>query len=520
MPKALCTVPDTVETILRPVVLDITRQVFDNTEITKDIQILFPGDLDRAQQQGGSINTKDKDTVKFPFTSQMGIEVQEDYIRERMLNDAVMKPENQYIFLDDKLETSMRPVYSSTETTLTFKYRAKDKTEAIRWRDQIKNRTSQNREHFVHDVKYYYLIPLELVKILEVVHDMRETVAGYGESFEQWFYNNRSSRFKWLTNLAGEQGRWGVAETQLRVQGGFDFEGVPEVGSKEDDADTWTISFNYKFQYDKPIGVQLYYPLMIHNQLIDQKYRPSAAEMPPYQIEDQAVSYSKTSSFLSNFEAGAAMYPHTRRPGVSIPSFDEFLPAQIIPRTLRVFTALVSLDLTPGNNPRFLLNLRDLGGDFSLDPSLDCCLQTEWPYMTNPLQSIFNLSLYRSAYLMQPEYLTMDANLNVYSTVDLDPREYYHLRFSIHQNLRDINPAALKRFQKCPDCLSLILETLEPTLVDRGILPCVVGDVAGKILPTKCLDTAIDTINKTKPSDIHFYTVMGLFVRTHHQNRN
>jgi hypothetical protein len=68
VPKILCNVPDTQESILRPEVLDVTRQIFANTAIPKEAQIFFPGDLERGQQSGASINHKDPETTKYPST--------------------------------------------------------------------------------------------------------------------------------------------------------------------------------------------------------------------------------------------------------------------------------------------------------------------------------------------------------------------------------------------------------------------------------------------------------------------
>lgn len=493
MPKILVEVPDTVESILRPVTLDIARTLFGNTQVTKDIQILFPGDLDRAQQKGGSINElpeQNPTSVKFPFTSQMFMEVTEEYVEDRMLSSAVFRPENLFVFRDDRLEVEIRPVYSMTQTTVNFKYRAKDKTEAIRWRDDIRNRTAANRDVFVHDAKYHYLVPKEMLVILKELHRMREKVAPYGESWEVYWRENASSRVSYLVNQSGQQGAWGVSETQLRIQGWFDFNGVPEQGTKEDDADTWTISFSYHFQYEKPIACTMYYPLMVHNQLVDQKYRPGKAEMPEYQIEAQLRSYSYSTKMLSKFEQGTPLYPLTKRPGYAIPSFDEFLPEQVIPHTLRVFTVMIQLDPA---NPRKLFNLKTDLGEIALNDDMWCCIDKEIPYMSQPGQSVFNLSLYRSAHLMTPEWITIDSDYNVLATQDLDLRQYYHVRFSLMRDLRQVNPNSLKRLQSCPDCLNEILAAIDPTLPGKGLLPCVVG---GTWVPSQCLDNAINEIDR------------------------
>jgi hypothetical protein len=493
MPKILVEVPDTVEGILRPVSLDIARTLFSDTQVTKDIQILFPGDIGRAQQKGGSISAlpeQNPTSVKFPFTSQMYMEVTEEYMEDRMLSSAIFRAENLFVFRDDRIQTDIRPVYSMTQTTINFKYRAKDKTEAIRWRDDIRNRTAANRQQFVHDVKYHYLIPKEMLVILKELWAMREKVAGYGDTWEEYWRENASSRVSWLSNLSGQQGAWGVAESRLRVQGWFDFTGAPEQGSNESDADAWTISFAYVFQYDKPIACTMYYPLMVHNQLVAQKYRPGKEEMPEYQIEAQERSYGLSAKMLSKFEATHGLYQLTKRPGYAIPSFDEFLPEQVIPHTLRVFTVMIQLDPA---NPRKLFNLKTDLGDIALNEDMWCCIDKEIPYMCQPGQSVFNLSLYRQAHMMTPNWITIDSDYNVMATQDLDLRQYYHVRFSLMRDLRQVNPDSLKRLQSCPDCLNEILAAIDPTLLPKGLLPCVVG---GTWVPSQCLDKAIDEIDR------------------------
>lgn len=490
MPKILSPVPDTMESTLRPIVTDVIRQVFANTRINENTQIFFPGDLERGQQMGGSINPEQDESKKFAFNAQMKVTVNEQYVNENMLSNTAFRPENIFLFRDDRLSTGIRPVYADTEVTLTFSYRARDKTEATRWRDDIRTRTSTNREHFIHDITYHFLLPPAQLKILQEIHRMREKQAGYGESWEQYFAENRTNRITFLTNQAGAEGRWAVRETQTRVQGWFDFEGVPELGSKGDDADTWTISFDYKFRYNKAIHCSMVYPLVVHNQMLDQKYRPGKAEMPPKTEANLQKSFSFSGLAFHQFEAGEQQYPMAQLPGVAIPDFDEFFPADIIPGTMRVFTGLVGL--TEGDK-RSLVNLNEIGGAVQFPPELQCCFAKEWPFMTKPFQSIFLVSLYKGPSLMEDRFVTVDEQLNVLATQDLDLREVYHVRFALYRNWRKINPAALKRLQWCAPCLIKVLTAIDPSLPDKGFFDCVVD---GQFFPDRCLDAAIDEINK------------------------
>lgn len=514
MPKIAVELHETYESITRPVVYDIVRQVCERTGLPKEIRINYPGDIERAMQNGSSMTTSHPEVTKYPFTSQLTVDVAEEYQEDRMLSTAVDRPEIPFIFRDDRLETGIKPIYASCDTTITFKYRARSKQEAQRWRDDIKNRTSMNREQFLHEVSYHFLIPEELLVILREIHRLRENVAGYGEDFDTYFKNNRTTRARWLTNQAGQNGRWGIAETQIRVLGWFDFEGVPEQGSKEDDASTWTIGFSYKFKYDRATACRMNYPLVIHNQMI--KYRPGPDEQPPYTVEHQMRKYALSAKMFAYFETGRTMTYLNRRQGYQVPSFDEFLPANVIPDTLRLATVLVQIDPV---QPRALFNLTDnIGGDIMIDPDIRCCLEKEWPYMASIYQSIFHVSLYRSAYLQTPDKITVNSNLDLLTTFDMDLRQTYHVRISLVKNLRLLPRAALDRLRSCAPCLIKLLDAIDPTLKNRDLLPCIIGD---SYVSWGCLDKAIDAINGAphrQPIAPVGYTVGTIFIETERSN--
>lgn len=511
MPRVLVEVPETYESITRPVVYDIVRTVMERTGIPKTVRINYPGDIERAMQDGSSITTSHPEATKYPYTSQLTIDVAEDYQEDRILSSAVFRPENFFIFKDPKLGVAIKPVYSPCDVTVTIKYRARSKQQATKWRDDIRNRTAMNREQFIHQASYHYLIPEELFVILREIHKLRETVAGYGDDFDTYFKNHRTSRARWLTNQAGQQGRWGIAETQIRVLGWFDFEGVPEQGSKEDDGSTWTISFSYKFKYDKANACAMFYPLVVHNQMI--KYRPTVEEQPMYQIENQLRKYALSAKMFAYFEMGRAMHYQQLRQGYSVPDFDEFIPASVVPDTLRLATVLIKID---PENPRAIFNLTDnLGNQIMLDPDIRCCLEKEYPFMTLPFQSIFNVSLYRGPFLQTPDKVTVDSSFNVTSTFDMDLRQTYHLRISLVKNLRLLPQAALDRIRSCAQCLIKLLNAIDPSLKGKDLLPCIVGDTW---VTSACLDKAINGINGVNTPKLPVppigYTVGTVFVQT------
>lgn len=465
MPKLVLTVPDTIQSVTRPVVFDITRQLFAITGIPENTTIFYPGEMDRAAQVGSTIG-KQGDVNAMPFSNKVSVEVEENYEQDRILSSAVYRPENLFIFRDDRIETAIKPVYSSTDVTLSFHYRAIDKAAATRWRDDIKTRISMMRDVRIHELSYSYLIPPEFLVILKELHRMREAVNGYGEDYDTYFKANTTQRASILTTQIGTQGMWAISETQMRVVGMFDFDGAPEQGSKDDEGDTWTISFSYKFKYDKPVACVMFYPLVIHNQLVDQAFRPDK----PIDTPEQHVrSYSLSASNFHTFEKGTSLVGVPQ--GTPIPAFDEFIPSSVIPYTLRVITALVTLDEV---TPQALMSLRELG-DIEFPAAILDFLVGEVPYLTKARQSIFSIQLYRNVDLMPPDSLKVLPDLSVESTVTLSTRDYHHIRLSLATDFTQLTQAALDRAREHGLALQLILEALDPTLVDKSLIPPLLG---------------------------------------------
>jgi hypothetical protein len=512
MPKLLLPVPETLESVTRPVVYEITRDIFKATGLPEDTLIYYPGDLEKTYQQGSAVSPQ-TDGVKLPFTSQVTVEVEEMYETERILSTAVMRPENLFIFRDDRIETGIKPAYSPTDVTITFRYRALDKTAATRWRDDIRMRVSMMRDLRLHNVSYHYLIPEEFLVILKEIHRLREVQGGYGEDYDTYFKANLTQRASILTNLAGKQPSWGISETQMRIVGWFDIpDNVPELGSKEDDGDTWTVSFSYKFKYDKPAECVMFYPLMIHNQLIT--YRPSESIDTP---ELHQRSYSMSAKNFSQFEAGHNLAPMLVRDGLSIPDFDEFIPGAVIPKTQRIFTALTSI--TP-EDTRSLMNLGELG-TWDWDDDVLAFLKTEAPYMTRTYMSIFCLSLYKNEALLSDRLVQVNSALDVTATQALSIRDYFHVRLSLVTDLSLLSADAKERLRNNGGVFLKLVDALDSNLKNTDCWPRI---LSGNYISRADFECVVDCLNPVTISQgnrqvYQHSTVMTLFIDAHRSNK-
>lgn len=481
MPKISLPVQEMENRFIRPVVMEVTRDLMKITGITNSTEIYYPSDLERTAQIGSTM-TEDIQPNLTASMQRMWIEVTENYIDDSLGSVAVNYPDAPFVFLDQCLPVALKPVYVKAEYTLAFKYRAIDRTAALRWRDDIVTKMAAMREQFRHNPTFGYDIPNEFIVVLQEIYRLREANDGYGDTYQAWFDSCKTSRLTQLTTQIGTQPVWSVGETAERVLGMFDFAGKPEEGSKEGDNPTWTISFTYKFQLDKPIEMHMAYPVTIHQQVIKYiGYRPP---------KDKFNMVGSTLSMRSQryFESSYMVDRSIRNQGLSIPEFDEFEADQVMPNTIRIVELLVGVDDTG-----VLCSLADME-NFTFSPAVTQFLMSEAQYMVNPLRSLFCVSLYRGNDLVQAPALVIQPNLDVTLVNPQSKRLVYHVRLDLYVDWTRIDPAAITRARQNAAALTEILKLLDPTLAERGLIPQPIKGTT--VLPKGPISGIIDGIHK------------------------
>jgi len=459
MPNVSEVVVETKQSILRPVVLDIVRQVRDLTRIPVTTPILYPDDIGKTYQPGSAITEDPEEKILFPYNDKIIIEIEEEYDPANVLSTAVTQPEHLPIFHDKEIGIFIKPVYVSTNVSINFKYKCKSKTMANRWRDDIRMRTSMSRDINLHQVSYHFIVPGAFLAILREIHKLRETQGSYDEEFLTYFFNNSTTRLTEVTNQAGSNIQPAIAETQMRIVGYFDFNSEPEKIENADDTDGWVGNFTYKFKFDKPIACNMRYPVMIHNQVLSTKFRPAEKS---YNIEDHIKTYSQSMSALHHFESQLQVQKYVNlNATITIPEYDEFIPNAIPTGTVSVFNALCQLT---SDDLRSLLNLQELD-TIAIDADIMEFIQkSEYPFMTKPYKSILKLDLYRSTSLAREDSIVLTSDFNVKATTDLSIRTSHRIRFSIVADISYLDQAALERLKRYPKAFVKILSTVNEAL--------------------------------------------------------
>lgn len=469
MPNLKFTLTNIGPSVSRPIVFDIIKQVQEITNIPKDTDIFYPDSMDKMSTPGSNIEDQGNRLPNFNSERRTFIEVESDYDPYGIATMSSSDRENLPIFYDKSLGIRLAPIYSSDTVTINFKYVTHSKGEALRWRDDIRMRVSMLRDINLHDVSYHYILNKDIVYILHELYTKREANLGYSQTFEQYITSFGSSKLTITSDLVAKNIELAIAETQVRIVGIFNFEGAPEKPQKEDNG-TWTISFSYRFNYDRPIGCNLRYPIMVHNQLIDSKYTEHTNKV--YRLDKVNKVFSNSFHAMNAFESDSVM--NTRIDPtleLRIPEFDDYVIPGKLPDTGTVWLALCEID---DQDKRSLLNLNELG-DLAIDKDvLDFILKSEYPYIGKEYQSILQLSLYRGDYLASSGSLDIDSLGNVKASKNLDLRVNHRVRFSVVTDLSKLPKSAIDRLRGYPEAFKKIVGAINellrnhPDLNDMG----------------------------------------------------
>jgi len=511
VPKVIFPIASLRESVTRPVVFDIVRQVMEWSGIPNTTKIQYDGETDRNKQPGSSVGV-DEEFNAFGTDPKWYVELDETAQATRILSTAVYYDDNPHVYYDDKIRAYIKPVYVPVDARLSITHRFTDHDSAQRWIDGMRTMISANRESRLFTVTYSYLIPKECMALVKELHRLRENVAGYGQDLDTYIKEKFTKKATIVTNAIGNNPEWAIAETQGEVVGYFEIEGEPEKGTKDSDHSGWNVNFSFLFKYDRPESCEIEYPLMIHNQLLSSKYRPTEA---PAQVNNYQSNYSISSRALASMRSTRSPSKHGL-PGISIPSFDEFIPAEIPPNTLRLVTALTSIDQ---DNPLALMTLTDFD-DYKLTPEVLSFLNTEYPYLCKLDRSIFNVCVYRFENLLDFDRVEVDSNLMVRLKYTPSLRDMYHVRISVHKNPVMLNQEAKDRLRNNYTVAKQVIEALKPDIHTRLVIgPPLPGNVMTRKDFNNALELIDDEITRNKTNSVYqFNTVMSLLIGAGNRN--
>lgn len=461
MPTVSMTLPDVDQAVSRPIILDVVHQVEAITKIRQDTEIFFPGDIQAMQQTGSTIDSSDRGP-RLGNERRLYVEVEELVNPDYLQTTAADPFEGMAVFRDEKLMIAMAPQYSMTDVTINFKFRTQSKTEAQRWYNDIRLRVSQMRDINIHTLTYHYLLPNPYIDLLTEIYQKREATAGYGQRFEEYITSYATDRLTVIGDLVNKDTRLAISEKQTGVIGMFGFDAIPDKPERDDSLGVWTISFSYKFSYEKPISCAIRYPLFVHNQMLSEKYVAFIDEAPD--MDKIKKYYSNSIKSITKFSGEKQLEQHISiRPYYRLPEYDDFtLPMR--PRGVAtVFTAIC--ELAP--------DLKSLFGLDEIDPLvfdssiMKFILESEYPYMGQLYKSIFNVGLFKTDKVSFNNAISVSNKGYLSSNDALNLRDINRVHFGLVTDLSLLDPKALDRLRKYPDAFVKIISSINEQLRDH-----------------------------------------------------
>lgn len=463
MPVVSLTLSGIDQSVERPALIDIIHQVEDIAKIDRNTRIMFPGDININQTAKSSIDEENDRRAIFTSDRYLHIEVESEYEEGVLGATAIHQKEHIPVFHDPEVDVALWPIYLPTEYTIQFRYQTISKTEAMRWRDDMRARISQMRDTNLHSITYHFLLPDELLELLLAVYDCKVRLASDKYTALQYIDQHSTNRLLITSDLTNKNRAFAISETQTRILGQFDFSPLPEKIEREDGSGAWICSFAYKFKFDRPALMGCRYPVLVYNQILPAKY---VTFLNQNQNDDQSKMLSRPKSLeaLSMFEVTNQLEHNVNiYVPYRIPDFDELRSRTSIAGYGNFLSVLTQID---ENDRRGLFNLTDLDPYRLDDDILEFIRESEYPFIHHAYQSVIHVGLYEGGSFKADRMIRCDNQLNLTTAIDVDLKKMYHVVFSLLVDLPYLHQSAIDRLRRYPKVFKKIIECINESLRD------------------------------------------------------
>lgn len=431
--------------ITRPVVDTIVRDYFDLLGLNgSTVEVRYKGDAEALSVPGSTLN--DKQTfVRLSTDERLEVEYEEDYDENAVRSTPIHRIESPYIFKDPTTGVMVCPVRQEMKSTITLRIHAADKQRLEILLRKYKTLISRDVDQMSHKLSYSYDVPPSILACLIDVYSLRENIAGYMDSFEDWFTLNFVPNKVTAYTLDGKNPVCKIAESSIRAVTYFeDGDEIPKK-DKEDDAGGWFAEIRLGFFWQRVESMTVYYPIMIHNQIMPSQYLLVDTEKALFggQYNDPLYMHHPTvgerepgrgglrTELLSRFgNAYRGSRANMTFNGVHDPVYDEWVePTKGGPYN-GYTTFIRQLVVKDFNDPTYLQTLGSFWHYELSEHALDYIRGTK-DTINKSLQNVFSITPYRGSTVMNQFELKIDDDFNIHYKQEIGDRENFHILYSI-----------------------------------------------------------------------------------------
>lgn len=460
MPRIKVPLAVTYENISRPVSMAIARDVMELMRIPSDVPIYMTNEFQTINQPN-ALGTKlmSGDEVTFESGRRLRVEVSENIKHSSILNENIRTNEEPPFLEDRRIGFSLRPNYVQCELTFEFKYTAASRQEAVEWRDNITSDRGEERESIQHQVTYHIPFQDGIWELLLHLYTLREKIAGYGQTFEDYVREIKLCDLKPLGTKDHDPNKLLLAkeEGQVQVQGWFEFDEVPKEVKVDGDT-TWEIQFTYKAVYKRCRHLYIAYPLTVHQSHVAKKYYSTRKN---WSVEEVRKNGPIGVTALDVLDGNKDSLPPPID-GIRYPEHDDWIPGyrRQPPNTVPAASWMILLD---PKDPQDILKLTEIP-DISLTKEMVDYFKLVHKTLNKRSGGTCVITLYQNNTPMAEGTIEIDEHLHVRAVNPLDLRHSYHLRLSFPVDYSVFTDAAVHDMATCWMATLQVFQSLVPSL--------------------------------------------------------
>lgn len=422
----------------------------NNLGITEEAFIKLENIFAQDTFESGVNASIEKNSIENPL-----VEVIEAKIDSRKLNGlSVGSFQNHASVIFENKHISIGTEFINYEMIISLTYKTKSKVAAKKLENSLKDYWHTRGAGYFHDIQYYYIIPSKLLKLIEDIYVTSKINYDDGTNFQDFLRNgNIYNSITVRSDVNGVKGNVGLAVLgNTTVKGLYENDISTAIAEHETEKGQWSLTLEYKLNYMSPESFIVDFEMLVNN-----------AELPEEHTTERVVNPDRRRIKNNLYDAEFSHIPYLHQ-YVAVPPYDNHRP--MVPVTIPDITPLMSvLVAIEPNDLRTLFNLNETEYYEFADNVVEY-FKDNHSYMTmtpNPwYNAMFMLDLYKDNKIMPKSYITMDSDLNVSATLDLDITATYRIVLSLITDKNIMSKRARDNLKK------LDKETIENVFVGKG----------------------------------------------------
>ena len=458
MPQFILEIPNSEETISTPIIVSALTRIIRTYKWYEDFDFNYNFFGGGALVKGSEIDlpTFDRSQQRLPSDQKVMVEVSERYNEDAVRATHIKQGTQQNIFTCDKTKTTMHPGYQQMITDVSMKFRFRTRHAAENFRKRVHLASTKSVDGMRIQVKYSYIIPYAFLDILNRIYTMMEAKHGYGIDLGTWLRQSFTSN---LTTLGSRSkvGKTVMAMEENNLNVLVLVNSPDEIGEKdkENDDDSWTVNMEFSIFYDRPDVMRIRFQHIVNNQFIGMDIANR------FKVLKQDYLNARTDmAQLDAIRSGEVPVGNNPLSGVNSPIFDDWLAPNFNKNYPDLIRSMIVLDET---NFKSIIDFNDIT-DYELTPQAIDWLKRTHSTVTEFGKNIFWVRLWAWDKFSGNNTYTMDNNLLLTSTDDLDPRINYHVTIGICTNPEVLDQGVWDELGRDRPMLQEYLTAISPSL--------------------------------------------------------